>query len=185
MAMLNNRNINQALVCIIPLVCILLNGLTVTEEDLTRKVFFSDKMTVCVAAFTCGIVLLTNIGVVTMSQTNKAIGYLQDHYSEDKKIFNTINQGSMLEYYGYKPYIDTRLEVFGKENNGTFDYLGEYFDICEGKTRLEDVVKKYDFDVLFLVNIEGTPIERGLKEIPFKTVYDKDGALILEKENQG
>lgn len=192
MAMFNNRNFNQASICLIPIVCNLLNGIDMKEEDVPKDLFTSSKMIPFIIAVAIAAASITApVKDMSLDPWEKAVSYLDDHYTKDIRIFNTMNQGSMLEFYGYKPYIDTRLEVYGKANNEKFDYLQEYFDLQDGKIRLEDFVKKYDFDVLLLSNIEDTAIETGIPHIPYHVVFQypyqtpsgETNIMILEKNS--
>ena len=73
---------------------------------------------------------------------------------EKLKIYTGFNDGGFLEYRGYKPYIDSRMEVFIKANNGKEDIFKEYYDLEHGNISKEDFLGKYDFDYLVVTESE-------------------------------
>lgn len=62
----------------------------------------------------------------------------------------SFNDGGYLEFRGYKSYIDPRAEVFLKKNNHVADIYKEYYEFETGQISIEDFLKKYNFDFLFL-----------------------------------
>ncbi len=89
------------------------------------------------------------------------------------KIYATgYNDGGYAEYRGYKPYIDPRGEVFLKKNNGKEDILYEWIDFRNGKVKVADFLKKYNFDYIFV----------GDKGDPFYDFEDMDYELIFSNE---
>ena len=77
-------------------------------------------------------------------------------------LFTNIDAGPYFEFKGYHPYIDCRMELFLKEINGSYDYFGEYIDVCTGKTYYKDFLDKYGFTHLVLTVNEGALLE-GVK----------------------
>lgn len=64
------------------------------------------------------------------------------------KIYVSYDDGGFLEYRGYKPYIDPRMEVFLKANNGKEDIFKEFYDLDRGDINKQEFLNKYDFDYL-------------------------------------
>ena len=73
--------------------------------------------------------------------------WLQNNESNhDVKIMTTYDLGSYVEYFGYKPYIDTRAEVFYENLNHKADIMDEYLAVKTGKIHYKDFLDKYNFD---------------------------------------
>ena len=73
--------------------------------------------------------------------------YIQANDSRDNiTVFANVGIGTYAELYGYKPFIDNRIEVFTPANNHSHDYLGEYIELSTGKIHYRDFFSKYNFD---------------------------------------
>lgn len=64
------------------------------------------------------------------------------------KIYTCYDEGGYLEYRGYKPYIDPRMEVFLKANNNKEDIFHEYYELQNGRVNKKEFFEKYNFDYL-------------------------------------
>lgn len=65
-------------------------------------------------------------------------------------VFVSFNDGGFVEFSGHKPYIDPRAEVFLKKNNHKEDIYKEYCEFEAGQIDINEFLKKYNFDFLFL-----------------------------------
>ena len=92
------------------------------------------------------IIIMIVICAFSNAIKNKIISYLNKNASKNIKIFTNVSIGPMLEYFGYKPYIDTRAEVFMKKLNGKENILEEYVKFNLRKDVREEFINKYDFD---------------------------------------
>ena len=72
--------------------------------------------------------------------------YLKDNESKDIKLYTEYSDGALFEYYGFKPYIDARAEVFIDKINGKEDILEEYIKFNLDVEFREEFINKYDFD---------------------------------------
>ena len=63
------------------------------------------------------------------------------------KIFTDYNIGAYDEWLGYKCYIDSRSEIFTKDINKQKNILTEYNQIIHGVYPLDEIQKKYNFDI--------------------------------------
>ena len=84
-----------------------------------------------------------------------------DEFTEGKdkkslKVYADYNFGGFLEYRGYKPYIDPRMEVFIKVNNGKEDIFQEFYYLGRGKDGLskQEFLEKYNFDYLLVLDYD-------------------------------
>lgn len=109
--------------------------------------------------------------------------YIEENIPRDAVIFNHVNNGGMLELNEYKPYIDARLEVFGKDNNKKFDYLSEYVSTLRGAD-IEEILEKYDFEyiILALVTNDTDAMENYAKKSEaWEEIYRSENSVIFQR----
>ena len=105
----------------------------------------------------------------------KLANYLDKNTSKDIKLYASYNNGSYLEYRGYKTYLDPRAEVFLKKNNQKYDILLEYYNLESGILNYQDFLDKYKFDYLVIDSRE--LLYTYIKDTNYELVYeyqDKD-----------
>ena len=78
------------------------------------------------------------------------IEYLDNNTSKDITLYTNYDNGSYVEFYGYKPYIDTRAEVFIKKNNKKKNVLDEYFKLLKGNLDADKFIDNYKFDYILV-----------------------------------
>ena len=107
--------------------------------------------------------------ISAVSELDKDVGEIN---KKSLKIYTNFNQGGFLEYRGYKPYIDPRMEVFLKSNNGKEDIFIEFYDLYNRKIEVGDFIAKYDFDYLVVMEYEDYlyDYDRG----GYKMIYEID-----------
>lgn len=103
------------------------------------------------------------------------ISYLDKNADKDIKLYTDYHNGSYVEFDGYKPYIDTRAEVYLKKNNKKEDILVEYFNVVEGKINMDKFLDKYNFD--YLIVTRGDELYKHLKK-------DDDYELVYKGKNK-
>lgn len=146
---------------------------------------FANKMNHDVLIFF--IVVLSFISLVFLSTNpynsnmEKVSNYIVENYTEKEnlKIFTGLNKGSYLEYLGYHPYIDSRVEVFLKKNNHKEDIFKEYYKLQNGFLNYGDFLDKYTFD-LILVDKEDTLYYQIDNNKQYKIVYSDDNFKLFE-----
>lgn len=99
---------------------------------------------------------------------------------KDLKIYVDYNQGGFFEYRGYRPYIDPRMEVFIKSNNGKEDIFKEYYDMECGRIKIADFVKKYDFD--YMVVMEYEDFLYDLEDKNYELIYETNWDDLTDEE---
>ena len=102
--------------------------------------------------------------------------YLDKNASYDIKLFTDYNNGSYMEYRGYKCYIDPRAEVFLKSNNKKEDIYDEYYNLYVDDINIEKFLDKYHFDYLLVDN----KLKYLLKELQNNSEYEE----VLSKKNK-
>lgn len=86
------------------------------------------------------------------------------------KVYTGYDEGGYAEYRGYRTYIDPRMEVFIKANNGKENIFQEWYDLRHGDIERDIFLQKYDFDYLVvgeddkLYNLDGN----------YELVFEKD-----------
>lgn len=116
---------------------------------------------ICVA-FVGALDLSYNAQAYASGEIDETLGYTVDNIihesgvQKDAKIYCSFDLGSYLEYLGYKPYIDGRLEAFSWMINGQYDVLEEYTTTYDGSVpHLEYLDETYDFDYYVILNSSG------------------------------
>ena len=102
---------------------------------------------------------------------------------ENAKIYSGFDDGGYLEYRGYKAYMDPRMEVFIKANNGKEDIFKEWYNLRNGDIKKRDFLDKYEFD--YLVTIESEKLyepENDKYEMIFEVNdEDREGVRVWKK----
>lgn len=142
MALCNLRNMSFFYICAIPFICCFLNILDGKDTG---------KPVVLYVILSCLFFLIFSVnlcnGKYILNNDNKRIvKYLEKNASKEIKLYTNFNDGAYYEYFGYKPYIDSRAEIYFKANNKVEDVFFEYYNLLNGKIRAEDFIKKYDFE---------------------------------------
>ena len=120
------------------------------ERKLDIKLRMKDKIIYTI----CMIVLLELVIIQVPLKDGVKIkefaDYLDQNASHDIKLYTNYDDGSYMEYRGYKCYIDPRAEVFLKANNHVEDIFDEYYDLEIGVLDPKEFLNKYMFDYLLV-----------------------------------
>lgn len=114
----------------------------------------------------------------------KAIEWLAENKDpEDTVLYHSLNDGAYLLYKGFHPYIDARLEVYGKDNNEVADILTEYKYVLTSKIYYKDFITNYNFNV-FLLNKDTEALMVNLisHDDDYQKIYEDDNTIIYEKK---
>ena len=86
-----------------------------------------------------------------------------------KNVFNLDDEGSYLEFLGYRAYSDTRAEVFSDKINHSENYIGEKIKFLTGEVSYKEFLHQYDYDYIIIKNIapqyNAVKKDSGLKSI--------------------
>ena len=142
------------------------------------------------------VILILFIAVFTSSIISKkyefvhdvdeAVVYLNEHASKDIKLYTEYSFGSLFEYHGYKPYLDSRAEVFTKKMNNKEDILDEYIKFNLDKNSRDKFIKKYDFDY-YLIHSDYKELVNYLinyQEIDYELVYAREYFYLVKKVSE-
>ncbi len=131
-------------------------------------------LNIIVSIFIIGLFTIFLINVKIENESDKALSkvsdYLDKNTTKDIKLYTNYNNGSYLEYRGYKVYLDPRAEVFIKKNNKKEDILEEYFNLGSGRLDYQEFLDKYKFDYLIVDNRELLYIK--VNKTTYKLVYE-------------
>lgn len=118
-----------------------------------------DKL--CILIVTITLIALSTINILNTNWCNSYIAaedvnesdelrdlekiknYLLNNNNTGCNLYTDFNTGAYFEFYGFKCYMDARMEVMLKSINNKYDYFDEY---CEYKDKYKELFSKYDFD---------------------------------------
>ncbi len=125
---------------------------------------------------------ITGYYTIRNTKANRIVDYLDKYASKDDKIFTCFNNGSYIEYRGYKVYMDSRAEIYLKKNNHSKDILDEYYNVYKGKANFDKFINDYDFD--YLVVYDYIPIYDYLSNnSSYKKVSKQKDIYLFEKKD--
>lgn len=130
------------------------------KKEIYNKRYKFNILIACLGLIALLIECFFVIGVDYTNSLNDGIDLLLDKYNkEDIILFVGYNHGGYTEFRGIKSYLDPRAEVFLKSNNGKEDVFFEYYDLCLGKIKFEDIIEKYSFTHLLVTESERMYLE--------------------------
>lgn len=65
-------------------------------------------------------------------------------------VYASFNNGGLVEFYGFKPYIDPRAEVYLKINNKKADIFEEDYKLQHGQLNTHEFISKYNFAYMLI-----------------------------------
>ncbi len=90
---------------------------------------------------------------VLKNDADSALQVLKENFDpEQVTIYSSFNDGGAVEFYGFKPYIDPRAEVYLKINNKKDDIFAENYYVQMGYYSIDDFLEKYNFTHLLVRN---------------------------------
>ena len=109
---------------------------------------------VIAVAFCLSTLTLAKQGICKIGDTAftpiKAVEYLDTYANKGDKICTLFNEGSYLEWSGYKIYMEGRTEGYFEGINGKEDIIAEYARLQHGfsQTEYKSFIDKYKFDYI-------------------------------------
>lgn len=116
---------------------------------------FRQSIPLLVAVLFLGIMpiglILSSDGVLMKYSMQEGIDYLLENEDADQvRLYCAYGECTYAEYMGLKPYMDSRAEVFIKENNQQADILDEMFYLQNHALDYHDFLDKYQFTHLLV-----------------------------------
>ena len=141
-----------------------------------------------VAILFLGIVPLSLIlfsdGVFMNSSTQEGIDYLLENEKADEvRLYCGYGECTYAEYRGVKSYIDSRAEVFIKENNQQVDILDEMFYLQNHALDYHEFLEKYQFTHL-LVTEDDYLYQLLLHDSDYEIFFSGVVLHVLKKQHQ-
>lgn len=95
-------------------------------------------------------------------------------------LYNSYNEGALLQFHGLKPFIDTRAEVFVIENNKKRDVMKEFYDLQDGRTYYKDFIASYGFTHLLVIDYDQLflPLQN---DYDYQVIYNKGAYRIFKR----
>lgn len=115
----------------------------------------------------------------------EAVNELDKYEKENnlgKNVLNFNDEGSYLEFLGYKAYSDTRAEVFSDKINKSENYIGEKIDFFLGKEPFEKLLHQYDYDYVLMAN-NSKQYDSVNNNSELEAVYKNDGFTVYKVVN--
>jgi hypothetical protein len=177
MALASIRNIPLFIISATPFLAYYLRDLEYKKITLVRTKFshglIAFLLSMCLIFYFRNIVD-TGSTYITPNQPLGAVAYIINNLAiniNNVKIFNEYGTGGFLEISGFKPYIDSRAEVFLKAVNNKENILYEYFNVIRGRVHYSQIEAKYKF-THFLLS-KGTPMDTFMShDNLYKKVYE-------------
>jgi len=90
---------------------------------------------------------------VLKTESESALQVLKENFDPNNTtVYSSFNDGGAVEFYGFKPYIDPRAEVYLKINNKKDDIFAENYYVQMGYYSIDDFLEKYNFTHLLVRN---------------------------------
>lgn len=142
------------------------------DKDIEINLF--DKIVYLIGIVGLSIIIIVKTPLSDGVIIKEFANYLDKNASYDIKLYTDYNNGSYMEYRGYKCYIDPRAEVFVKANNHTFDIFDEYYDLLIGEIDVEAFLNKYQFDYLLVDKRSKYLLNELKKNYKYREVLSKE-----------
>lgn len=133
-------------------------------------------MSLCLLGF---VLIKPHSKVVLTHGLRPLVDELDKHAKKGEHIFTGFDEGGYLNYRGYKSYIDSRAEVYLKNNNKKEDILKEYYMLTQDSLDYKKFLNKYHFK--YLVVDKNDKLKNYL--VNYDIIYkDKKYTLYKEKD---
>ena len=104
---------------------------------------------------------------------------------EGTSVFNLDDEGSYLEFLGFRTYADTRAEVFSDKINNSKNYLAEKIGFESETVSYKEFIYQYDYKYAFIQKIYKKQIKAMDSDKNLKRIYENRLFVIYEIENHG
>ena len=104
---------------------------------------------------------------------------------EDTSVFNLDDEGSYLEFLGFRTYADTRAEVFSDKINNSKNYLAEKIGFESETVSYKKFIYQYDYKYAFIRKVYKKQIKAMDSDKNLKRIYENRLFVIYEIENHG
>ena len=185
MALSSLRNISLFIIATLPFLVKYFEFKDINKFTLSKewRINYGVLLILFVAVFVTAII---NKNYEFVHAVDDAVIYLNENASKDIKLYTEYSYGSVFEYHGYKPYLDSRAEVFVEKMNNKEDILDEYIQLCLDENFRDEFIKKYDFDY-FVIYSDYEDIVNYLldyKDIDYELVLSSECFYLVKKVSE-
>ena len=183
MSLLGFRNIALFIIGTVPFLVKYLD-IKDTDQFILNKKWIINYIVIILIFIGCFISALNDKKYEFIHKADVVISYFEKNkISKDIKLYTDYSDGSIFDYHGYKPYIDSRAEVFLKKMNHKENILKEYLNFnLDEKTR-DKFIKKYDFDyyVIGSMNLDLVNYLLNYDYIKYDLVFANEEIFLIKK----
>lgn len=122
---------------------------------------------------------------VNVQQYKVKVGdFLAEYVGNPKgiKVFNVSDEGSYLEFLGFKTYTDTRAEIFSDKINNKGNYYREKLLFEVGRVPYTEYIYKYDYKYIVLSKSQ-KQTKKMNKDKNLKKIYENKRFYVYEIQN--
>ena len=113
-----------------------------------------------------------------------AVAYLDTQEKGEMVLYAGFNEGSFLEFHGYKPYIDGRAELFLEAKNGQFDYFAEFLKVTSGGIYYKDFLDKYGFTHILVPTGQNHLYISITHDVDYEVGYSDDNYTVFVNRSE-
>ena len=182
MALSSLRNISLFLIATIPFIVKYLEFKDIDKFVWNRN-WIINYVVILIIFLSIFVTAMCNKNYKFVNEMDDVVAYLDTYADKDIKLYTDYSYGSIFEYNGYKPYLDTRAEVFTKKMNGKEDILDEYIRFNLDESFRDEFIKKYDFDY-YAIQVHYTELVNYLinyEEIDYELILSSDKFYLVKK----
>lgn len=154
------------------------------EKKNDKRTLFIRKVLIVLLAVSVIYIIYKNDTYKNTEQQDliKSVNYLEKFDKNEVELYTGYNDGNYLEFRGFKVYIDTRAEVFIKNNNKKYDIMKEFVLMQSGKLYYKEVLNKYNFTHLLVSKNDILNTYLPYDE-NYKIIYSSEYYEIFENNN--
>ncbi len=110
--------------------------------------------------------------------------YEYEPHPEGTGVFNLDDEGSYLEFLGFKAYADTRAEIFSDKINNSKNYLAEKIGFETETVSYKEFIYQYDYKYAFIRKVYKNQIKAMDSDKNLKRIYENRLFVIYEIESR-
>ena len=110
-----------------------------------------------------------------------ATAYLTQNFeTKNSTIYCGFNDGAYLEFCGFKPYIDARMEIYLEKQNKQKDYIKEYYNLQHTNCDLNAFLEEYKFEYV-LASSTDSLFSSDKYDNNYELIYQNDSYNVFKR----
>lgn len=145
-------------------------------QTLVLKIGLIKIYSITLIFFTLGCCTFLYLGCDTnLTKSYNAIDYIAESclVTKETKVYTGYNNGAYAIYRNLKCYLDPRMEVYLKSQNGVKDIFGEYLLLQNQELYYEDFLDHYNFDYI-ITDENDILFKKLLNDTKYSCIYDNE-----------